>query len=253
MNKGIVLDNISKSFGGIQVLRNISVSITEGEITAFIGPNGAGKTTLFHLISGVLEPDTGTIVFQDHNITGLQAHAIARLGIGRQFQDLRIFKGLTVFENILVGMIPFKDQNIWSSLFGGRLNKDFRKSLTPDVMKWLEYVNLQDYCDHLGRELSFGQQKLLAFSRLLSKGFEFLLLDEPTAGLSHEMIETVINLIRQTVSEYGVTISFIEHNMGVVADLSTQIYLLREGQVAFSGKYEVLTDSQSAREMYIGI
>jgi len=253
MNNGIVIDNISKSFGDIQVLRNVRASIPEGKITAFIGPNGAGKSTLFHVITGTLKPDEGTVTYKNRNITGLPAYAVARLGIGRQFQDVRVFGGLTAFENILVGMIPCEDQNIWSPWIGATLKKDYKKHLAPNVMRWLEYVGLEDHRYHLARDLSFGQQKLLALARLFAKGFEFLLFDEPTSGLSHHMIDTITDLIGRAVSDFGATIALIEHNMSVVTNLSYWIHFLHEGQVAFSGKSEHVIGNRSVREIYMGI
>lgn len=253
MSNALILKNISKRFGDFWVLRNVRASVSTGKITAFIGPNGAGKTTLFHVISGSIKPDDGSVTFKGKNITDLPAFAIAELGMGRQFQDVRVFSGMTVLENVLVGMIAPSDRDAWRSWFRSKQALDEMDKDKSEARQWLEYVGLQDQGNRLARELSFGQQKLLALARLFAKGSDFLLLDEPTAGLSYQMVEQVCDLIRRAVAERGLTVALVEHNMTVVANLAFWIHFLHEGRVAFSGESEHVLGNRSVREIYMGL
>ena len=213
MSNSLILNNIGKRFGDFWALRGVRASVPDGKITAFIGPNGAGKTTLLHVIAGTLRPDEGSLRFQGLDIAGLPSYEIARRGIGRQFQDVRVFGGLSVLDNIVVGLIPHAAQDSWGAWFRTRQVKQSLKQYQEIAMKWIEYVGLQNDWRRHARELSFGQQKLLALARLFARDFRFLLLDEPTAGVSPKMVEQISTLIREAVSQRGVTVALVEHNM----------------------------------------
>ena len=253
MSSNLILNNIGKQFGDFWVLRGIRASVPTGKITAFIGPNGAGKTTLLHIIAGALRPDEGEIRFQGEQIGGLPCHRIARLGIGRQFQDVRVFGWLSVLDNVMVGLIPPTMQDSWCCWFASRKARQVYKEHHQTAMRWLEHVGLQDDWQLPARQLSFGQQKLLSLARLFACGFTFLLLDEPTAGVSPVMIEKITGLIREAVVERGVTVALVEHNMTVVADLAYWIHFLNEGRVAFSGERSHVLGNKSVRQMYMGL
>jgi ABC-type branched-subunit amino acid transport system ATPase component len=253
MSNALILKNISKRFGDIRVLRNICASVPEGKITAFIGPNGAGKTTLFHIIAGSIKPDKGIAIFKGKNIIGLPAHAIAELGVGRQFQDVRVFGGLTVLENVLVGMITNQDRDAWRAWCRSKQIMNQKKKSRSEAGQWLEHVGLQDHGDRLARELSFGQQKLLTLAQLFARRADLLLLDEPTSGLSYQMVEQVCDLIRQAVAERRLTVALVEHNMSVVADVAFWIHFLHEGRIAFSGESQHVLGNRNVREIYMGL
>lgn len=253
MSSNLILNNIGKRFGDFWVLRGIRASVPAGKITAFIGPNGAGKTTLLHVIAGALHPDEGEIRFRGEQIGGLPCHGIARLGIGRQFQDVRVFGGLSVLDNVMVGLIPPGMRDSWNGWFASRKARQVLKEQHETAVQWLEHVGLQDHWQQPARQLSFGQQKLLSLARLFACGFSFLLLDEPTAGVSPAMIETITGLIREAVAERGVTVALVEHNMTVVADLAYWIHFLNEGRVAFSGERSHVLGNKSVRQMYMGL
>lgn len=253
MSKGLILKDISKRFGDFWALRQIRAAVPAGRITAFIGPNGAGKTTLFHVIAGTLRPDAGSVFFDGKEITGLPPFEVARLGIGRQFQDVRVFGGLNVLDNVAIAMIPTSEQWAWRAWFGRYQGKSAMRKAEVAALRWLEFVGLEDHRNRPARELSFGQQKLLSLARLFAKGSEFLLLDEPTAGLSHSMIDQITALIRRAVDENGLTVALVEHNMSVVADLAFWIHFLHEGRVAFSGKREHVLGNRKVREIYMGL
>ena len=253
MNNDLILKDVSKSFGDLWVLRGVRAIVPTGKITAFIGPNGAGKTTLFHLIAGTLQPDEGAIRFKGHSITGIRPYQIARMGIGRQFQDVRVFGGLSVLDNVLVGMLPHSFQNSWRAWFGtGSVNRISRE-YKEEALRWLQHVGLKDEFARKASDLSFGQQKLLTLARLFAHGFTFLLLDEPTAGVSPQMVERITGLIREAAEKRGVTVALVEHNMSVVADLAYWIHFLHEGRVVFSGEADHVLGNQSVRQTYMGL
>lgn len=253
MSSNLILNNVGKRFGDFWILRGVRVSVPAGKITAFIGPNGAGKTTLLHVISGTLKPDEGTIRLGETEIGGMPCYRIARMGIGRHFQDVRVFGGLTVLENVLVGLVPHPAQDSWRAWVGTRRSRQALKQLEATAMHWLEHVGLQDDCRRQAHELSFGQQKLLSLARLFARGIQFLLLDEPTAGVSHKMVGKITALIREAVATRGVTVALVEHNMTVVADLAYWIHFLNEGRVAFSGERSHVLGNKSVRQMYMGL
>lgn len=253
MSNNLILNNVGKRFGDFWVLRGVRASVPAGKITAFIGPNGAGKTTLLHIISGALRPDEGAIRFGGTEIGGLPCHRIARMGIGRQFQDVRVFGGLTVMENVVVGLVPHRAQDSWRAWFGTSHAREALRQHEATAMRWIEHVGLQDESRRLARELSFGQQKLLSLARLFAREFPFLLLDEPTAGVSPKMVEKISGLIREAVTERGTTVALVEHNMTVVADLAYWIHFLNEGRVAFSGERSHVLGNKSVRQMYMGL
>ena len=249
----LILKGISKRFGDFWALSEVCASVPTGKITAFIGPNGAGKTTLLHVIAGSLKPDEGSILFQGIDIVGARPYQIARMGIGRQFQDVRVFEGLSVLDNVLVGMIPHSCQDSWRAWFGKRTTTQMIKDYQKQALNWLLHVGLQKEAMRKAQELSFGQQKLLSLARLFAQDFTFLLLDEPTAGVSPQMIDRITKLIREAVNKRGVTVALVEHNMCVVADLAYWIHFMHEGRVAFSGEREHVLGNRSVRQIYMGL
>jgi len=253
MKNGLILSNVSKRFGEFWALREIRATVPTGKVTAFIGPNGAGKTTLLHVISGALQPNGGDIVFDGRSIVGLLPHEIARLGIGRQFQDGRVFKGLTVLENVMVAAFPTSAQVSWRAWFRRKEQRESTEKAEAEALRWIEHVGLIDRLNETARDLSFGQQKLLSLARLFAQQSRLLLLDEPTAGLSPQMIDQVVTLIRRSVEERGLTVVIVEHNMSVVADLTSWIHFLHEGRVAFSGETTHVLGNRSVREIYMGL
>ena len=253
MSNSLVLNNVGKRFGDIWALRGVRVSVPAGKITAFIGPNGAGKTTLLHVIAGTLKPDEGSVHFQGADISGLPSYEIARMGIGRQFQDVRIFGGLSVLDNVVIGLIPHVCQDSWRAWFGTRKVRLTLKEYQEKSLRWIEHVGLQDDWQRNARDLSFGQQKLLSLARLFACGFNFLLLDEPTSGVNPKMIVKITELIREAVTKRGVTVALVEHNMTVVADLAYWIHFFNEGRVAFSGARDHVLGNKTVRQLYMGL
>jgi ABC-type branched-subunit amino acid transport system ATPase component len=244
--------DLIKTFDGLRAVDDVSLEFEAGKTTALIGPNGAGKTTLFHLITGSLHLDAGEILLRGERITGLAPWQTARKGIGRLFQDVRVFRKLTVLENV---MLAFKGQLGENPLLSVVRRPTIAKQeagFANDAKHWLEIVGLASYESELAEELSYGQQKLLALARLFATGSDVLLLDEPTAGINPQTMETILALIQQQ-TDAGKTVVVIEHNMSVVIEIADWVYFMDEGQVsAFGLPNEVLGDS-SIRAAYLGL
>ncbi len=251
--KGLKLQRIGKNFNGFWAVRDVTAGILPGRITAFVGPNGAGKTTLFHLITGELKPDEGKIHFNGKNITGYPPWKVARFGIGKQFQDVRVFENLTAIENVSLSLFRNgEDKALWAFRNFYRIGKK-RREFEERGMEFLEFVGLEDKKTTLARELSFGQQKLLSFARLIAGDFDLLLLDEPTAGVSPMMIEKIVALLGRLKDERGKTIAIIEHNMSVVSKVADWVYFMHEGKVVFTGRTDHVLGHNEVRELYMGL
>lgn len=244
--------NLTKSFGGVHAVEDVSAPFEAGKITALVGPNGAGKTTLFHLIGGAIQPDSGDVLYDGQRLNDLPPWEISGLGIGRLFQDVRVFERLSVLENLLVA-------------FGNQVGEH---PLAPVAARWrvsrqeaglqeaaLRYLELVDLANHRGNQaqaLSYGQQKLLAIARLLAAGADSLLLDEPTAGVHPILIDRLLEVIRRIAGE-GKTLVVIEHNMNVVLDIADWVYFMNEGQILAFGTPRDVLDDPEVRATYLGL
>ncbi|MBC8459445.1 MAG: ABC transporter ATP-binding protein [Deltaproteobacteria bacterium] len=246
------LKDVTKSFGGLVAVDSASLAFSKGKITGLIGPNGAGKTTLFNLITGFLKPDVGTIHFNGYTINGLPPWQIAQFGIGRLFQDVRVFDKLTALENVLLARKEQPGENPLVSLFRRKSALNVEKKNMDEARKWIKFVELEEKEASLGENLSYGQQKLLAIARLLAGGFEALLLDEPTAGINPQMVKSVLNVIRR-LAQAGKTVVVIEHNMNVIMEISDWVYFMDEGKVVTFGLPREILGDPEVRKAYLGI
>jgi ABC-type branched-subunit amino acid transport system ATPase component len=248
----IELENVSKAFDGIRAVERLSLGFESAKITALIGPNGAGKTTVFNLISGLIRPDDGAIRYRQKNIAGLAPWDIARMGIGRLFQDVRLFERLTVKDNVLAAFKQQKGESAFISVIAPFRVAQEERSLLTQALKLLEFVGLAEKANDLAENLSYGQQKLLAIARLLAADAEVLLLDEPTAGVNPQMVASLLEVIRRLAKE-GKTVVVIEHNMNVVVEIADWVCFMNNGQVeSFGLPNEVLGDPE-VRAAYIGL
>jgi len=243
------LENITKSFDGLKAIDSLNLKIEAGKVSSIIGPNGAGKTTLFNLICGYLYPDKGRIIYKDRDITMLNPWERATLGIGRLFQDIRVFKKLTLLENL---MVTFNDgsENPFMAIFGRRNGKEKNKIQT--AIKCLEFVGLIDMKDRLAENLSWGQQKLLSLARLLCGNFDLLLIDEPVSGINPDMVYVVLEKIRE-LKGLGKTIIVVEHDMEAVEAISDYIYFMDSGKIIVSGIPEEVLNNPEVIVTYTGI
>lgn len=248
----LVAKNITKSFGSFQALHDVDITIFPGRVTAFVGPNGAGKTTMFHILTGNLRADRGQVLLDGQIITQLQPWQIARMGVGKLYQDVRIFENLTVFDNVRAALLSPEDYSLFSACRFWKHSVQARR-FHDEAMSWLEYVGLADSAEKKGGELSFGQQKLLAIARLLAHKSRLLLLDEPTAALSPVMTGKMIALIKRMIEDRKVSIALIEHNMRAVRALAFYIYFMYEGTVFCHGTQKCVLENPEVRELYMGL
>ncbi len=241
------LDHLTKSFGGLTAIDDVSVSFQPGEIVGLIGPNGAGKTTLFNLITGVLSPTKGRVFFGERDITGLRPHRVASLGIGRTFQQTRIFHDLKVVDNVVLAR-PEVNGGLTRALC---TPPSVRRAWAEEATAHLAFLGLADRAQEYGGDLSYAEQKLVMFACLMASGATTLLLDEPTAGLdptSHlGMIDTVTRLRRP-----GTTIVLIEHNLDIVRGCCDRVVFLAEGVVKAVGTTDEVERSPELRDLYFG-
>ncbi|MBN1155652.1 ABC transporter ATP-binding protein [candidate division KSB1 bacterium] len=246
------LENVTKAFDGVLAVDKLSLGFDEAKITALIGPNGAGKTTIFNLICGLIRPDSGAISYRTKNITGLAPWHVAQQGIGRLFQDVRLFERLTVNDNILAAFKNQTGENAFLSVVVPWKVVREERSFLERALQLLEFVGLADKANDLAENLSYGQQKLLSIARLLALDADVLLIDEPTAGVNPTMVASLLEFIRRLAKE-GKTIVVIEHNMNVVVEIADWVCFMNQGQVeSFGLPNEVLGDPE-VRAAYIGL
>jgi len=245
------ITDLCKRFGGIIALEDVSMQLKPNQVTAIIGPNGSGKTTLFNAIAGYVSIDGGSIYLEESGsptwktIDTLKPHQVAKHGIGVLFQEVNVFQRLTALENVCVGVQSQIGESPWITVFNYYSVKKQEKIVRRKGMELLEFVGLENRSQSLASELSFGQQKLVSFARLLAGNPSVLLLDEPTAGLHAEMINTLSKLLRH-LSHEGKTVVVIEHNLELVEQLASVVYLIVGGRVqSFGNTQDVLKRLQS--------
>jgi ABC-type branched-subunit amino acid transport system ATPase component len=242
---------LSKSFDGFRALSDASIAVYAGEIVAFIGPNGAGKTTLFNLISRLLPATSGQILLDGEDLTHLAPHTVARRGIGRTFQDVRLFDSMTAWENIAVFAQDFGTEKLRAGLLSPRAVFREARRVRERVEEVLEYTGLASVAHTVSGELSFAQQKKVAIARCLAQRARLMLLDEPASGLDAEEREDVAAMVKRLAAD-GVTIVLVEHNMDIVRLLARRAFFMAEGKVVGEGTPEDLVDSVELAEIYFG-
>jgi ABC-type branched-subunit amino acid transport system ATPase component len=235
--KILTINRLSKSFGGVQALKNLSIEVEEGELLGIIGPNGAGKTTLFNVISGQLRPDSGDVHFKGINITRLKAHEICRLGIVRTFQIVRPFRRLTVYENVLAACLNNNSVNY--------------ENMHSYVLKAIKDVELYDKVDLEASYLTIGQLKRLEIARSIVLNPKLLLLDEPFAGSSAEEISEIIRVIGN-IQKAGVTIIIIEHVLRALMNIARRIIVLDRGEKIAEGEPKEVVANEEVIKVYLG-
>ena len=237
--------SVTKSFGGFSAVGGVSFTVPRGSISAIIGPNGAGKTTLFNLITGHLEPDSGRVVFNERDVTGIAPHDLCRLGMGRSFQRTNIFPRLTVYENIQAAYVSHRGRgfNLFTPVAG--LYRAETESL-------LSAVGLLEKAHETSGFLSHGNQKQLELGIALALEPELLLLDEPTAGMSATETRDSIRLIERLAADRGLTLLFTEHDMEVVFSIAHRITVLHQGRVIADGAPADVRRDPDVKRVYLG-
>jgi ABC-type branched-subunit amino acid transport system permease subunit/ABC-type branched-subunit amino acid transport system ATPase component len=240
---------LAKRFGGIVAVRDFDISIPPGRITGLIGPNGAGKTTAFNLLTGFLQPNEGEVTYRDRSLRGLKPHQIVRTGVARSFQDLKLFTGMTVLENVLVALPNQRGDNLWYVYFmPWKVRAEERENLGR-AMSILEFVGLGERAGDLASDLSYAEEKLLVVARLLATGAEALLFDEPLSGLAPNALAKVMPVFRR-LAESGRTLCIIEHNLDVIRELCSQVVFLDEGRKLAEGTPDELMHDPELSERY---
>lgn len=247
------LEGITQEFGGLRALDSVSIEVEHGEIFGIIGPNGAGKTTLFNIITGIYTPTEGNLIFKDKIITGTPAYNIARLGVGRTFQNIRLFDKLSVIDNVKVGSHGITSSRFLSNILGLPKAKREEAIITDKALELLELVGLLDVKLEYADSLAYGDQRRLEIARALALEPSLLLLDEPAAGMnSSEKLElmALINKIRQ---EFDLTILLVEHDMNLVMNICDRIAVLDYGKKIAEGSPTEVKSDEKVIMSYLGV
>jgi len=238
--------NLTKSFGALTAVNDVSLSIEEGSLHSIIGPNGAGKTTLFNLLTGTFPPSSGKIVFDQEDITGTPAHRVAHLGLARSYQRTTVFPALSLLDNVWVA--AFATGRSWNGLLWKNTNDFF--NIKEKALEALSAVNLSEKKDHLAREISHGEQRQLELAIALAAAPRVLLLDEPAAGLSPEETRRMVALVRTLKGRY--TIVLIEHKMDIIMSVSDRISVMHFGSLIAQGTPAEIQKNPEVRRAYLG-
>ena len=244
--------NLTKHFGGLTAVGDVTLELNEGELVGLIGPNGAGKTTLFNLLTGVYEPSEGTITLDGHLLNGKQPYKIASLGLGRTFQNIRLFKDLTVLDNVLIAFGNHHKKHVLASFL--RLPTFYKneEALKAKAIDLLKIFDLDRDADTLAKNLAYGQQRRLEIVRALATEPKILFLDEPAAGMNPQETAELTDLIRRIKEEFKITIMLIEHDMNLVMDVTERIYVLEYGRLIAHGTPSEIKANKRVIEAYLG-
>ncbi|CYV87567.1 branched-chain amino acid ABC transporter ATPase [Streptococcus suis] len=244
--------DLTKNFGGLTAVGDVTMELHEGELVGLIGPNGAGKTTLFNLLTGVYEPSEGTISLAGTILNGKAPSKIASLGLGRTFQNIRLFKNMTVLENVLIGLGNHGKLEVFASFF--RLPAFYKneEALKTKAIELLKIFDLDGDADTLAKNLPYGQQRRLEIVRALATEPKILFLDEPAAGMNPQETAELTQLIRKIKEEFGITIILIEHDMSLVMEVTERIYVLEYGRLIAHGTPEEIRNNKRVIEAYLG-
>ena len=237
--------SLSKAFGGVRAVNDVSFDIAQGEFLAMIGPNGAGKSTCFNMINGQLKPDAGKIIFERKDIAGLEPREIWRLGVGRTFQVAATFGSMTVSENLQVALISHAHETYQLWRPAAELHRD-------RALELLAQVGMREAADRPSRELAYGDIKRIELAIALANEPRLLLMDEPTAGMGPRERNDLIALVKRLVIERGISVLFTEHSMDVVFAFADRIIVLARGRVIADGDAAAIRDNPQVREVYFG-
>jgi branched-chain amino acid transport system ATP-binding protein len=248
----LTVESVRKEFGGLLAVSDLDFTIPIGSIVSLIGPNGAGKTTFFNMLTGVYKPTSGQILFDSTDVTGKPPHAITKLGIGRTFQNIRLFPQMTALENVLVGMHSRLKGGILGSIFGTPRVRREERDAHEQGRALLRYAGLGRVDDELAENLSYGDQRRLELARALATEPKLLLLDEPTAGMNPQETAAFTDFLAKLRTERPITILLIEHDMRVVMGISERVTVLDYGEKIAEGTPSEIQKNERVIEAYLG-
>jgi ABC-type branched-subunit amino acid transport system ATPase component len=242
---------LQKSFGGVQAVRDISLKIPTGVVFSIIGPNGAGKSTLLNLMSGFHQPDAGTMMFRGIDLVGMPAQRRVRHGLARTFQKIRLFKQLSVLENVVAGFHTRHDVPAWQYILHGATFRRDQKRCCDEAMELLTFVGLSSRSQVIAGALSYGEQRMLEIARALATAPHLLMIDEPAAGLNAVEVDALLMRIAK-LRERGITVVMVEHNMDLVMKIADRIIVMDYGQYLFEGSPAEVQGHPGVIAAYLG-
>ena len=245
------IEHLTLRFDGLIATNDVCLEAEDHKVTALIGPNGAGKTTLFNQIAGVYKPESGRILLDGEDITGLKTHVICEKGIARTYQVIKLFSGMSVLDNVLVGMHSRLKRNFFSDILHFRKTRMSEKEAKRRASELLKLVGLEEYASYPAGALAYGQQRLLEIARAMASSPKLLLLDEPAAGMNSTEKAELNARIRRIV-EMGTSILLVEHDMSLVMNIADKIYVLNSGKNLAQGTPEEIADNEDVIEAYLG-
>ena len=247
---------LTKNFGGLSAVSNVSLKAEKGELIGLIGPNGAGKTTFFNLLTGVYVPTEGAIELENENgktlLNGIAPNKITELGLARTFQNIRLFKDLTVLENVMVAMHAHEGNSLFSSLFRTKAYYETEKMMKEEALELLKIFNLESFAQDKAKNLAYGQQRELEIVRALATKPKILFLDEPAAGMNPQETANLTRLIAQIQEQFGLTVVLIEHDMSLVMEICQRLYVLEYGRLLAHGTPEEIKKNPDVIRAYLG-